>query len=768
MAMEVGVEYVSHESILGLVRIAVCFASDTISATSIHLHRQVLLRLPSEGIRLHSGKHIFGDLVSGVVVSLVAIAFYISSGALLFQGPLAPHLATGIGAALAGGAVLALVSAWRGSIGLSSVGPEPATIPVLAGMTAAIASQASGPAAFPTVCVALGVVALLIGGSWALLGRFGAGDAIRYIPYPVIGGFLAAIGWLMFSGGMGVVLGRPVTLALAADLLTHGPGAQLVAGTAVAVTLWWSAQRIKHVLLLPGLIVLFTVLIHAWLRAQGLDLQTATAQGWLVQEFGQALPAWPLDATLWAAVDWSLLLRQSGAMLSAVIVSVIALLLSDSSLEVAFDTRADFNQDLKALGMGNVFLGLMGGLVGGISISRSLLNREAGAVSRFSGVVKGVLCVLAMLAGGPVIALIPKAVLGGILMYIGMGMLNAWLVDGRRRLARNDYLVVLCMMLLTMAVGYLPAVVLGVVVCCFDFAVASSRLGPLRRSFTRNEWPGKVERSAAQNDALDARGGTLRIVELQGALFFGSMRTLAAQLELLMYDVHRGGSLLIDMQRVHGMDSSAAQAMARILKAAAKHGVALAFCSVSAPVRRVLAANGCLPAGGPPLWDDLDHAVRDWEDRTLAALPVQADPLAQWLQAELGSAGAALQLMGWLQKLTLQPGDVLFRQGDEADSVYLVQRGSLVASLQVGQERFKLRSIQSGGTVGEMGVYRARQRSATVQAEEPTEVLCMTRSTLQEIEARAPELAILLHRLFVRLLASRLEHANAQAKALSA
>jgi len=114
------------------------------------------------------------------------------------------------------------------------------------------------------------------------------------------------------------------------------------------------------------------------------------------------------------------------------------------------------------------------------------------------------------------------------------------------------------------------------------------------------------------------------------------------------------------------------------------------------------------------------------------------------------------------------PGEVLFRQGDEADSVYLVQQGSLMASVQVGQERFTVRSIQAGGTVGEMGVYRDRQRSATVHAEEPTEVWCMTRATLADIEARAPELAILLHRLFVRLLASRLEHANAQAKALSA
>lgn len=117
------------------------------------------LRLPSAG-----------DLIAGAVVGLVAISFYVSSAALLFQGALAVHLPTGIGIALAGAAVLAVVSAWRGSVVLSSVGPEPATVPILAVMTGALAAQASPARALPTAVAGLALAAATIGACWYLLG----------------------------------------------------------------------------------------------------------------------------------------------------------------------------------------------------------------------------------------------------------------------------------------------------------------------------------------------------------------------------------------------------------------------------------------------------------------------------------------------------------------------------------------------------------------------------------------------------------------------
>ena len=707
------------------------------------------------------------DTVAAAVVSMVAISFYISAAALLFQGPLAEHLAAGIGGALGGAALLALMAAFTLSIPLASVGPEPATVPVLAAMTAAISAQCSAASVFPTALVALALATSCIGAAWLALGRLRAGELIRYIPYPVIGGFLAGIGWLMLSGGLGVVLGQSFSLTLLAQTFTHAPSAPLLAGCGVALALWWTTQRLRHVLVMPAVIVLSILLIHGWLAAQGLSLEAARSQGWLMREFAQAVPAMPLANEQLSKVDWGVLWHEAGALLSAVIVSTIALLLSDSSLEVAFEERADFNRDLTTLGLANIALGALGGLVGGISISRSVLNKEAGAASRWSGAVKGAICLGAMVLGGPVIALIPKAVLGGILMFLGLGMLKTWLFDGRKRLSRNDYVAVLAMVALTVFVGYLPAVVLGVVVCCFDFAVASSRLGPLRRTFCRNEWPGKVERSAAQGQVLEAAGSRLRFVELQGPLFFGSIRTLAGDIEASVQSAQALEQLVIDFRRVTWLDSSAAQALSRVLKVLVRARIQAGFSGVSGDLRRVLEQNGCLQAGGPDCYGDIDQAIAQWEDRVLAQANVSQHPLEDWLAVELGSAPAVQQLLGYLETLHLEAGATLCEQGAVADSLYLVQQGRLGASITAQGKQFRVRSIQAGGTVGEMGLYRATPRSATVQAETNSVVLRMTRGKLQEIEAQAPELALALHRMFVRLLASRLAHANAQTTALA-
>ena len=722
---------------------------------------------PASSTRGTAAARAVNDLISGSVVSLVAIAFYISAATLLFQGPLSEHLPAGIGAALLGGAVLAIFQAARGSLDLASAGPEPVTVPVLAGMTAMVAAQCSPAAAFPTAVAVLGVATLCIGVASYALGRMGAGDVIRYLPYPVIGGFLASVGWLMLAGGVGVTAGQPVTLRNVTGLLTGPVVVQLCAGGAMGITLWWATLRIKNVFVLPGLIAFFILLVHALLWLNGMSVDTARAQGWLSNGFAQSLPVSPLNADMLALVDWGVIANQAGIIMTAVMMSVIALLLSDSSLEVAFDERADFNADLRVFGIGNALLGLAGGLTGGVSISRSVLNKQAGASSRRSGLVKAALCVLALVAGGPLVSLIPKPVLGAVLMYIGIGMLKMWIVDGRTRLVRNDYLTVLAILALTIFVGYLTAVLAGVVICCFDFAVSSARTGPIRRTFSRNEWPGRVERSAVEAASLRAMGQKMRIVELQGALFFGSIRTLANDLEALLKSSEKTERLVIDFTRVTSLDSSAAQAMLRLLKVAKRFEVPVSFVIADPKSLGLLRSNGCVYEGGPDVVPDMDQAVMQWDDEQLKAQSRSATPLEDWLLAELKDAALVDELLSWMEIKNLQAGDVLFVEHAAADSLYRVREGRLDLTVRANGRDFKIRSIQAGGTVGEMGLYRLRDRSATVTAAQPSCVLRMSNDTLQQIESKSPALALALHKLFVRLLASRLEHSNAQLRALS-
>jgi SulP family sulfate permease len=707
------------------------------------------------------------DATAGFVVSIAAVAFYISSAALLFQGPLAPYLPKAIGAALAGGALLSLFWAWRGSLQLASVGPEPATVPILAGMTSAIALQCSPAAAFSTAIVALGLTAFLIGLVWYALGRLAVGDLIRFIPYPVIGGFFAAIGWLMLSGGVGVVVGKSFNWELAQRLVSQRPSGPLLCGLAAAGVLWWVTQRVKHVFVLPIMLLVFSVAIHLGLFFTGFDLEQARAAGWLMPDFAKALPGLPLAPATLQGVDWHVLWQQWPAIISAIIISLIALLLSDSSLEAGFSAQADFDNDLKCLGLGNIVMPLFGGLAGGVSVSRSLLNREAGAVGRVSALAKGAMCVIVMLSGGALISLIPKAVLGGLLIYMGIGLLKLWVFDGRSRLARSDYLVVLAILFATIAMGYLPSIMLGVVICCFDFAMATARTSQISRDFSRNQWPSKVERSAVERAYLTDIGSRLHIVELQGTLFFGSVRELAQTLKKLMSEAKDLDCLIIDFRKVRWVDSSAAQSMTRIFKFGGAFDVDLVFTGLRSEVKDVLSRNGCLQPARPRLAATIDDAVVAWEDKELLNLPAQQDPVRDWFKAELGSDIAAAELLADMDELRLVKGESLVSQGDASDALYFVREGRLDVSVDVDGSDLHLRLIQPGGTVGEMGVYLTAKRTATVRASTSAIVLRLTKTKLDEIEVRSPSLAIALHKIFVRLLASRLAHANLQTAALS-
>lgn len=705
------------------------------------------------------------DTVAAAVVSLAAVSFYISAASLMFQGALGVDLPAAIGATLLGGGVLSLIGSRRSALPLAAVGSEPATVPVLAAITAGVTGSMSGPALMPTALLALMVTGLAIGATWWLLGRRGWGDLIRYIPYPVIGGFLASVGWLMLTGGLGVSMGQAFSLPQAAAWLGGAADGRLAAGLVIGVVLWRATLRFSHPLTLPGLLLLGAVLIHAGLAFAGHDLAAARAGGWLLAAFSRTVPAMPWSPELLGLVRWDVIAEQLPLMVSAVIVATMSLLLSDTSLEVAWEERADINHDLRALGQANLVAVGLGGMVGGISISRSMLNRAAGAVGRTSGFITGLLCLLVMVGGGPIIALVPRPLLGGMLVYLGLGMLKTWLVDTRHRLPGRDYLTLVVMVAVTALAGFLPAVSVGVLACCVDFAVSSARLAPVRRLISRAAWPARAERGAADATLLRREGERMRIAELQGVLFFGSATQLARQLEPLLDDDARPECLLFDFRHVRGLDTSAAQTLARLFKRAAQRGVRIELSQLAPEHGHALAAAGMAPSLRRHA--DVDAAVAAWDDAVLdrsgPTLGLEA-VLAGLLPPEV-TAG---ELLAPFEPLVLADGEPLFARGDDSEALYLVRSGRVaVLGEDGGGGEVLLRTVHAGSTLGEMGLFRRTPRSASARAQGRVELLRLSRERFETVSREQPHLAAALYRLVVMQMAGRVEQLGTQAQALA-
>ncbi len=709
------------------------------------------------------------DAVAALVVGLAAISSYVSAATLVFQGALLPYLPVSIGAALLGGALLALMAAWRGSLPLASAGPVPTTVPLLAAMAASVAAQASAEGLLPTAVVTLAIAAAGVGMAWYWMGRRAWGDLTRYLPYPVVGGFLAATAWMMLAGGLGVSMGQAFSWTQVAAWVMGGADARLLVGVLLGGLIWQLSQRNSHPLTLPALLVLGTAGIRAALAVLGWDAEASRAAGWLLSPFSHALPVWPLAPDLLAQVQWNLVAQQAGLWVSMLAVATLSLLLSDTSLELAWDSRADINRDLRAMGQGNLLAAMAGGMLGGVSVSRSLLNRAAGARSRYSGAFLGLLCLLAMVWGGPLLALMPRPLLGALLVSQGLAVMKTWVWDSRKRLKRMDYLTVLAMVLITASLGFLPAVCFGVLACCLDFAVGASRLAPIRRQLPRSAWPVKAERSAAQAALLQAEGARMLVVELQGVLFFGSAMRLSAQMEPLCEAATRPRLLLLDFRHVQALDVSAAQCLSRLLAQASRHGPEIALSGLSPGLRQPLLAGGVLLSSGPQVYDSIDAAVSAWDEAILTQRPEGRGASIEALLAQCLPQGTALAaLLAHFEPCSLRDGERLFAQGDASDALYILRSGCiLIHGVASDGQELLLRSMHAGSVIGEMGLLRHSPRSAFARAQGAVELLQLSRERLDLLSAQAPELAAALFRLLVMQMAGRVEQLSSQANALA-
>lgn len=196
------------------------------------------------------------SVVSGLVVGLFSILFYLSYAALIFAGPLAPWLAYGMAATFITGAIGGTLMALRSSLPFGIGGPDGSTAAVTAALVATLAAQmiASGrqDQLLTATLVVLALSAALTGLLLGMLGMAHAGRAIRFVPYPVIGGFLGGSGLLTLMGAVQVLTSVRPNLASLPNLGDGASAAKLLAGFAVAAFLLAGRRYLKSPLAVPG------------------------------------------------------------------------------------------------------------------------------------------------------------------------------------------------------------------------------------------------------------------------------------------------------------------------------------------------------------------------------------------------------------------------------------------------------------------------------------------------------------------------------------
>jgi len=721
-----------------------------------------------------------GNVFAGFLSGIMTLIGGISYAALIFSGILSGYLEIGIGSALISATIIGGLMAWRSSSPFVIAGPDANISAILALLTASILSNLAADApretVFSTVWAVIAASTLACGFFLYMVGRFRLGRWIRFIPYPVVGGFLAGTGWLLIRGAFKVMSGVPLTLSDIPALLQKDVFHHWLPGVLFALLLLAAVSRWKSFLVMPSLVIAAIAATHGILFTSGIPVAEAAREGWLLSPLPSNLFFHTFQSLDPGRIDIAFSFRDSGNVIALLLIAAIVILLNSASVEISTDKEMNLDRELKMTGLSNVAAAPFGGMVGCIALSRTLMNWSAGADSRLSGIVAALTCGMILFAGAPLLSFLPRPVLGGLLLYIGLVLFLEWVYRGWNRFSRFDYFLVLAIVVIIAFRGFLPGVALGLVVACLLFAFHYSRIPIIKHELSGVSFRSNVERSQHQQSLLKEKGNSMHILHLQGFIFFGSAYPLLLDLKDRMErtDPAPLKYLLIDFGKVSGLDSSSIHIFSRIRQVAEENGVRLIFSRLNPRNEHLLkSAGGIAPVrnekGGASIlvFPDLDYAM-DWcEEEILREAGVETEEpgatLEDHFEELFEKKGLWAHFRTYLDKMDMEKGSVIFRQGEEADDMIFVESGEVTAFLELDNGgRKRLRTMGAGTVVGEMGLYLDTPRSATVVTEKPGVLYRLTLKNFRKMEQENSPLAALVHQFVVRLLARRLAHANVE------
>lgn len=717
-----------------------------------------------------SGNRTINAVFNSITLCLVGVPWWLATLALVFFGPLTEFYGYAAALLLAGSVVAMTItsyfSSWRGSIWI----PQDVPAAILAITTADIINTAAADALatdlFVTIVALIALSSFATGALFYALGHLRLGNLVRYLPFPVIAGFLGGTGWLLLKAGTDVSIGD------------HSSGSywqldsllRWIPALILALVAWWLGQRYKHPLLLPGIMLFTTLAFHVLLLLPGWSLANMHATGWMFDALSPDTQSTALQLSDLSRVDWSLIIEHSGSILVLAAGSIVSMLLNNSGFELQVGKDFDINKDLRVAGVANLAGGIFGAWPGYMSPASSLINARQGQQLPVSGLLVSIGVALLIWLAVPLLSLVPLFVIGSAVTYIGVLFIADWVFASYKRLTRSEYFVVLSIVAAIALFGLAYGVIVGLLMAVTLFLVTFSRVDVIRHQLTGEHSRSRVKRNEAERTYLQSIRNRLQVFQLEGYLFFGTANQL---LERIRSTTNRADTqyMVSDFERVSGVDSTSTSSFLKLQRDAINEGMQLVFTGLNAISNRTIqqqfhSANAQLPQ----LFDNLDSALEWIEDQQLAdasSVASNVSPtLKDYLQSITPKAGNIDNILKLLERCELKAGDYLIKQGEAATEMFFIEQGSVTAQIEhASGSHIRLETL-THGVVGELAFYLGNRRTAAVVCDSDAAVFKLTRSTLDEIEQQHPKEASAIHLILAKLLSERTSHLIAQVAAL--
>ena len=697
------------------------------------------------------------EVQAGLAGTVVSLAPVLTIGLLAFAALGTQAAVVGIPAALVSTVVGGAVFAWLSRSPMPAGGPSAAPALVLGTVVASVAADPlfsmNDPAARAalTALVAAGVVCM--GAVQIALGLSGLVRTAKYVPQPVLAGFMNGVALLALLALLPLGFGWPVG-ALQHDGWAAMPAVQ-PATLAVGLLTVAVILGVPHVdRRLPATLIGLLVGTAAY------GLLHTMAPQWSLGPLTGALPVvWPhLDATwpLFNGVANPLLQRHLGAALAAgvvmALIGTLELVLNSLALDQACNTRTDPRREALALGAANLASGLVGGLPLLLLRPRALHMRHAGGRSRLGLFICCGLFALMGLLAVELLALLPQVVLGGLMVIVYLMSIDRWSLGlaaqwwrGRREADVQLALLVVGLVCgVTLVLGFPAAVAAGALLSVLLF-IRSMNRSLVRSRYTGDALPSRRIYAAADEARLQKLRAHVTLLELEGALFFGSVDRIAELVDTLDTSC---GALVLDFRRVSLIDASGAVVLEQLARRLHDRQIGLHLAGVSSDNRHghLLAqfvGPGLAADHGSP---DTDQAMEKVELQLLAQAGYE--PLRELVPIEQVSLMDGLdpaqrvRLAACFQSQRLAHGECLFRQGDPGDRLYVITSGSIDVLGAPGTDSTTMRqryvSLSPGMMLGETAMLDGGGRSGEALAVGETEVHALDGTTLLRLRTQDP------------------------------
>ena len=723
-----------------------------------------------------------GDFWGGLAAMLVALPSAIAFGVTIYSAIGPAYAGLGALAGILGATALGLVAPALGGTNRLITAP---CAPAAAVLSAFAIELVQHGVAAPSIVLMLTALGLVSGLVQLMLGFMGIGSLIKYIPFPVVSGYLTGVGLIIIGSQIPKFLGVPGGISWWRALISPELW-QWQSGLIGAVTagVMIGAPLVTRIVPAAILGLLAGVLTYFGLASMDESL--------LVME-GNKLIIGPLGGTASSMLEaitgrWQeigeLKLSQIGSLLGTAFTLAVLLSIDTLKTAVVLDAltrgRHDSNRELVAQGLGNVASACAGGMPGAGQMGATLVNLASGGQTRVSGVVEGVMSLIAFLALGAFIAWIPVGALAGILIVVGIRMIDRHslhLLESPWTLL--DFIVIVAVVAVAVGYSLIAASGVGIALAMFLFIREQLSSTVIRRKLDGGSRYSKRVRLRQDMEVLEKEGHQTAILELQGSLFFGTKDQLYTALEP---ELKKRRFIVLDMRRVQSVDVTAVHLLSQIRDSLIERDAFLIFSSLS----------HTLP-NGRNIGDFFDQMELTTMTEHVKVFP-ELDDAIEWIEDQVlgqgqgplpGSEVAALELSdlelfrdhkeetlndleACLERRSIVKGGKVYSFGDPGNELYLIRKGAVRITLPASGEANGHHALTygRGDFFGGMAFLSQMTRFNDATALEDSELFVLQREQFERLREDHKRLACHLVEAVAKVLALRLRYSDKELMAM--